>query len=81
MLFRQFGLGRADAPSYRDKEATRGQQNQSKTYGKDTVYVFFELSLRRNKGQTADIVMMSTSLHLQTPRDHSGTLTDMHERH
>jgi len=36
MLFRQLGLGRADAPSYRDKEAPRRQQDQSKTTWKDT---------------------------------------------
>jgi len=37
MLFRQLCLGRADAPSYRDKEAPRGQQDQSKTTLKDGV--------------------------------------------
>jgi len=81
MLFRQLSLGRADAPSYRDKEAPRGQQDQSKTTWKDTVYVILEVSLRRNKGQPADTVMKSTSLHLKTPDDHLETLTDLHERH
>jgi len=38
MLFGELSLGRADAPSYRDKEALRGQQDQSKTTWKDTVY-------------------------------------------
>jgi len=70
MLFGQLSLGRADAPSYRDKEASRGQQGQSKTTWKDTVHVILELSLRRNKGQPADTVMRSISLHLRTPRDH-----------
>jgi len=46
MLFGQLGLGRVDAPNYRDKEAPRGQQDQSKTTWKDTVYVILELSLR-----------------------------------
>jgi len=81
MFFGQLSLGRADAPSYRDKEAPRGQQDQSKTTWKDTVYVILEPSLRRNKGQSADTVMRSTSLHLKIPHDHSGMLTDMHERH
>jgi len=49
MLFRQLGLGRADAPGYRDKESPRGQQDQNKTTWKDTVYVISELSLHRNK--------------------------------
>jgi len=81
MLFGQLSLGRADAPSYRDKEAPRGQPDQSKTTWKDTVYVILELSLRRNKGQPADTVVRSTSLHLETPKDHPRTLTDMRERH
>jgi len=81
MLLGQLGLGRADAPSYRDKEAPRGQQDQSKTTWKDTVYVILELSLRRNKGQPADTVMRSMSLHLKTPQDHPRKLTDMRERH
>jgi len=81
MLFRQLGLGRADAPSHRDKEAPKGQQDRSKTPWKDTVYVILALSLRRNKGQPADTVMKSRSLHLKTPDDHSRTLTDMRERH
>jgi len=37
MLFGQVGLERADAPSYRDKEARRGQQDQRKTTWKDAV--------------------------------------------
>jgi len=81
MLFRQLGLGRADVPSYRDKEAPRRQQDQSKTTWKDTVYVILELSSRRNKAQPADTVMKSISLCLKTPDNHSGTLTDMRERH
>jgi len=81
MLFRQLGLGRADAPSYRDQEARRGQQDQSTTTWKDMVHLILELSLRRNTGQPVDTVMKSTSLHLKTPDDHSGTLTDMRERH
>jgi len=68
MLFGQLSLGRADAPSYRDKEAPRGQQDQSKTTWKDTVYVIIELSLCRNKGQTADTAMRSISFHLETPQ-------------
>jgi len=43
--------------------------------------VILELSLRRNKGQSADTVMKSTSLHLKTPDDHPEAPTDMHERH
>jgi len=66
MLFAQLGLGRADAPSYRDKEAPRGQQYQSKTTWKDAVYMIY-MSLRRNKGQPVDTVMKSTSFHLKTP--------------
>jgi len=81
MLSGLLGLGRADAPSYRDRGAPRGQQNQSKTTWKDTVYVVLELSLRRNKGQPADTVMRSISLHLKTPKDHPRTLTDMCERY
>jgi len=81
MLFGQLGLGRADAPSYRDKEAPRGQRDQSKRTWKDTVHLILELSLHRNKGPPVDTVMRSTSLHLKTPKDHSRTLTDMHERH
>jgi len=81
MLFGQLSLGRADAPSYRDKEAPRGQQDQSKTTWKDSVYIILELSLRRNKGQPVNTVMRSISLHLQTPKDHLRTLTDMCERH
>jgi len=38
MLFGQLSLERADAPSYRDKDAPKGQQDQSKTTWKDTVY-------------------------------------------
>jgi len=37
MLFGELSLGRADAPSYRDKEAPRGPQDRSKTMWKDTV--------------------------------------------
>jgi len=37
MLFGQLSLGRADAPSYRDKEAPRGQQDRSKTTWRNTV--------------------------------------------
>jgi len=81
MLFGQLSLGRADAPSCRDKEAPRGQQDQSKTTWKDTVYVILERSLRRNKRQPVDTVMRSISLHLKTPKDHPRTLTDMCERH
>jgi len=80
MLFGQLSCGRADAPSYRDKEAPRGHRDQSKTTWKDMVYVILELSLRRNKGQPADTVMRSVSL-LRTPKDLLRTLTDMHERH
>jgi len=65
----------------RDKEAPRGQKDQSKTIWKDTVYVILELSLRRNKGQPASTVMRSISLHLKTPKDHPRMLTDMCERH
>jgi len=67
MLYRQLSLGRADAPSYRDKEAPRGQQDRSKTAWKDMVCVILEWSLHRNKGQPADTVMRSISLHLETP--------------
>jgi len=81
MFFSQLSLGSADAPSYRDKEAPGGQQDQSKTTCKDTVYVILELSLRRNKGQPVDTVMKGTRLHLKAPDNHSGTLTDMCERH
>jgi len=77
MFFGQLGLGRADTPSYRDKEAPRGQQDQSKTTWKDTVCVILELSLHRNKGQPADTVMTSISLHLETPKDHPRMLTGM----
>jgi len=63
------------------KEAPRGQQDQSKTTWKDTVYVTLERSLRRNKGRPADTVMRSISLHLETPKDHPRTLTDMRERY
>ena len=62
MLFRQLGLGRADAPCYRVKEAPRGQQDQSKTTWKDTVYEILELSLGRNKGQPADTVMKTRTI-------------------
>jgi len=81
MLFGRLSLGRTEAPSYRDKEAPRGQQDQSKTTWKDTVYVILEWSLRRNKGQPADTVMRSINLQLKTPKDHPRTLTDMCERH
>jgi len=81
VLFGQLSLGRVDVPSYRDKEAPKGQQDQSKTTCKDTVYVILELSLCRNKGQPADTVMRSISLHLRTPKDHPRMLTDMCERH
>ena len=81
MLFGQLGLGRAGAPSYRDKEAPREQQDQSKTTLKDTVYVILELSLHRNKGQPAHTVMKSTGLHLKTPDYHLEVPTDMHERY
>jgi len=78
MLFRQLGLGRAVTPSYRDKEAPRRQQDQSKTTWKDMV---LKLSLRGNKGQPADTVRKSASLDLKTPNDHLQILTDMLERH
>jgi len=77
MLFGQLGLGRADAPNYRNKEAPRGQQDQNKSTWKDTVYVILELSLHRNTGQPVDTVMKSISFNLKTPKDHSGTLTDV----
>jgi len=80
MLFGQLSLGRADAPSYRDKEAPGGQQDQSNTTWKGTVYGILELSLRRNKGQPANTVM-SISLHLKTPKDHPRMLTDTREKH
>jgi len=38
---------------------------------KDTVYVIPELSLRRSKGQLADTVKQSTSLHLKSPDESS----------
>jgi len=81
MLLGQLSLGRAEAPSYRDKEAPREQQNRSKTTWEDTVYVILELSLHRNKGQPEDTVMRSISLHLETPKDHLRSLTDMRERY
>jgi len=68
MLLGQLSLGRADAPSCRDKEAPRGQQDRSKPTWEDTVYMILELSLRRNKGQPADTVMRSISLHPETPK-------------
>jgi len=68
-----------EAPDYRD--APKGQQDQSKTMWKDTVYVILEWSLHRNKGQPVDTVRKSTSLHLKSPNDHTGTLTDLCERH
>jgi len=70
MFFGQLGLGRADTPSYGEEEAPRGQQDRSKTPWKDRVHVISELSLHRNKGQPADIVMRSISLHLENPKDH-----------
>jgi len=79
MLCGQLSLGKADAPSYTDKEAPRGRQDWSKTTWNDTVYMILELSLHRKKGQPANTVMRSTSLHLKTPKDHPRTLTDMHE--
>jgi len=45
------------------------------------VYTILELSLHKNKGQPADTVMRSISLHLMTPKDHLKTLKDMYERH
>jgi len=59
----------------------RHQEDWNKTTWKDTVYVILELSLHRNKGQPADTVTKSTSLHLKTPNDHLGLLTDMREIH
>ena len=81
MLSGLLGLGRADAPSYRDRGAPRGQQDWSKATWKDTVYMILEPSLRSNKGQPVNTVMRSISLHLKTPKDHQRTLTDMCERH
>jgi len=81
MLFGQLSLGKADAPSYRDKKAPGGQQDQSKKSWKDMVCMILELSLSRNKGQPVDTVMRSIRLHLKTPKDHPRTLTDMRERH
>jgi len=77
MLFGQLSLERADAPSYRDKEAPRPEQNNLEGHG----ILILEQSLRRNKGQPADTVMRSLTLHLETPKDHPRTLTDMRERH
>jgi len=77
MLFGQLGLGREDALSYRETEAPRGQQDQSQTTWKDMVCGILELSQCRNKGQPADTVMRSISLHLETPKDHPRTLTDV----
>jgi len=45
------------------------------------VYLILELSLRRSKGQPADTVMKSTSLHLKTPNDHLQAPTDMCKGH
>jgi len=44
-------------------------------------YEILGLSLSRNKGQPADAVMKSASLHLKTANDHLEVPTDMHERH
>ena len=72
-------LGSADAPCYRDKEAPRGQQDQSKTTWKDTVHMILERSFRTNKGQPVNTVMKSTGVHPKIPDDHPGMLTDMCE--
>jgi len=80
MLPRQLSLGRADAPSYRDR-GTKMATRQRKTTWKDTVYMILELNLERNRSQPADTVMRSISLHLRTPKDHWRMLTDMHERY
>ena len=69
---------RLDALNYRDKEISRGQQDHSKPTVKDTVYLILELSLCRKKGQPADTVMKSMSLHLKTPDNHSEVPTDVH---
>jgi len=55
----------------------RPEQNSLEGHGK----LILELSLLRNKGQSADTVMRSISLHLETPKDHPRMLTDMRERH
>jgi len=55
----------------------RPEQNNLEGHSK----LILELSLHRNKGQPADTVVRSISLHLRTPKDHPRTLTDMRERH
>jgi len=51
MLLRQLGLGRADAPNY--KEAPRGQQARSKTTRQDMVYVILELEFAQKQRSTS----------------------------
>jgi len=80
MLFGQLSLRRAEAPSYRDTEAPRRQQDQSKTTWKDTVWVILEWNLSRNRGQPVDTVMRSISLCLEAPKDHLRMLTNMCEK-
>jgi len=43
--------------------------------------VILELSLRRNKRQSANSVMKRMGLHLGTPEDHPGMLTGMRGRY
>jgi len=75
------GLGWADKWNYTDQEGARRLEDQNKTTLKDMVCMILELSLRRSKGQLADTVMKSTSLHLKTPDNHPEALTDMNERY
>jgi len=59
------------------KRATRPKPNNLK----DMMYVILELSLCRNKCQSADTVMKRMGLHLGTSKDHPKMLTDMCEVH
>jgi len=54
MSFGQLSLGKADAPSYRDKEAARGQQDQSKKTWKDMVYMIFKLEFVQKQRSTSE---------------------------
>jgi len=59
------------------KRATRLEQNSLEGYG----ILELRTEFAHKKGQPANTVMKSTSLHLKTLNDHTGTLTDMRERH
>jgi len=63
------------------KRHQEGNETSAKQPGR-TQYTDLRIEFaQKQKGQQADTVMRSRSLHLKAPKDHPKMLTDMLERH